>query len=658
MALAPMRDATLANVLPALQRDDPALPVIADLAGRVNAVRIEQERFRLWCDRADLLYYSEDFTAGGADLWASDPSATTAGRAHVSVNTPPVYVDVPASLQAVPPIENMLATDNTKEARTSAAATERVYTAWKAEEGFDLKFHKACTVKGLYGRTAARVYWDKEENRPCTEIIEQPRNLWMGYARGQGGTVEWAAYLERKTPSQVAMEFGVDITVQVDGSKPDMPWVLVPTIIPDTTFNQTSRAWLQGFDARIEVWDYWYRQPVFKGMKFVRMETWNVVVAGNAVVRGPVMYPEYGGTVPYVPIFNTYIPGVPNGRPDLYDIEPLIREKFEKITNGSQMIGQGVGGDYWQLVGPEAPARVPPGLKPEKNKLVAPGAGNRIETIAPFIAQFQLEQFLTRLDREMAGVSGLNDLLLGLAPAQVLSSSKAINALIANYETRLAMRRGLLYTWRRDVWELVWKVWIAKDKTIAQISKAGGGTLDIADPSLSPRDEMETATRASNLVAAKLWSMARGMDAVHVDDPETEQDVIREEQTDATLNPAAVTLMAQLLSTLQSLNEQPNQATQGQAGQQASSAQDSLRQALGQQTSQNTTSSQLPGDQGVTPPIPGAAPEAGGAPAPFAQPPAGNTPPQQGQTAQLQSMIQGGAIKSRILTQRKLNGGR
>jgi hypothetical protein len=31
--------------------------------------------------------------------------------------------------------------------------------------------------------------------------------------------------------------------------------------------------------------------------------------------------------------------------------------------------------------------------------------------------EFQLEQFLTRIDREMVDVSGLNDLLRGLAPA-------------------------------------------------------------------------------------------------------------------------------------------------------------------------------------------------------------------------------------------------
>jgi hypothetical protein len=63
------------------------------------------------------------------------------------------------------------------------------------------------------------------------------------------------------------------------------------------------------------------------------------------------------------------------------------------------MIANGVAGDFWQLTGADAPTRVPAGLKPKRNELVAPGPGNRIETITPFIAEFQLEQYLGRIDR-------------------------------------------------------------------------------------------------------------------------------------------------------------------------------------------------------------------------------------------------------------------
>ena len=66
----------------------------------------------------------------------------------------------------------------------------------------------------------------------------------------------------------------------------------------------------------------------------------------------------------------------------------------------------------------------------------------------PSCPRFQLEEYLARIDRELVDVSGLNDLLRGIAPARVLSSSKAINALVANYEARIRIKRDLFFRWR------------------------------------------------------------------------------------------------------------------------------------------------------------------------------------------------------------------
>jgi hypothetical protein len=639
-------DLTIARGARLITDSEEDVRLVRTLAKRVAAIKGEQDFFRQWCDRADALYYSTTFTDGGADLWPTDKSATTKGRSHVSINTPSVYVDVPAALQSVEPIENMLATDTTEEARAAASSLERVYTAWKQEEDFELKFHKATVVKALYGRTAGRVYWDSEADppRPCIEVIEQPRNLWLGWKTDQYDALEWAAYVTRYEPNALAEQYGVDVRERTmdDGRK--VPFVTGPADLPGDYGDSTAtRPWLDWGKARIEVWDYWYRKPVWRRGKLSGMVTVNAVIAGNYVLRGPIEYPEHKGELPYVILFNTFIPGVPTGRSELHDAEHLIREKYEKVTAGSQMIANAVAGDYWQLVGPEAPTRVPAGLKPKRNELVGPGPGNRIETITPFIAQFQLEQYLGRLDRELSSISGLNDLLLGLAPAQVLSSSKAINALIANYESRLSLRRKLLYKWRRDVWSKALTIWKQKDAKVRSITDAGAGFLDITDPSLNPRDEMETATRAANLVNAKLWSQRRAMDAVGVDDPETEQDLIREERTDATMFPESVQVMAQLMGALQSLGLAPPQGAAEAVGAQATSGQRDLAAAGVAATPQNTTSSQLPGDQGIVPPEAGGAPE--GAPPPFAA---------AGQPAVLQGMVQGGEAKGRILTQQKL----
>ena len=634
--------------------EDPKIrDLLMQLNRRVRLAEPEMAVFREWCDRADQLYYAEHFTAGGADLWWTDPSASTAGRSHVSVNTPPVYVDIPASLQAVEPIENMLATDTTEQARNAASAMERVYTAWKRREDWNLKFHKAATIKGLYGRTAARIVWDKDDESPHPEVqvVDQPQNLYLGWKTDAFDELEWVAYVMRMDPNAVTEKYGVNVTTLWDEQTQSYLPLVSPRDDPYASdAYMPTRDWLYFGNSQIEIWDYWYRVPVWSTRtgKLLRMATYNLVMCGNYVLQGPSEYKEYKGKIPYVPVFNTYVPGLPTGRPELYDMEQIIREQYELITKGSQMISNGVAGDFWQLVGENSPWRVPAGLKPKRNQLVGPGPGNRIEAITPFIAQFQLEQFLGRLDRSGAIISGLNDLMLGLVPAQALNSSKAVNAFIAQYETRLAMRRRLFYKFRREVWELALTVWQSKSSTVRQIIEAGGGDLDVVDPSLNPRDDMETAQRAINLMQNKGISQRTMMDWVGIDDPETEQDLIREESTDAALWPDRVMIMAQLMSALQSLNlPQPQGAVSQAQGQQASGT-EALANSLRGAAPAQGPGAPGPGEGPMTPPVEGQAP--GNAPgAPFAQ-----ASPQNGQQAVLQGMIQGGSVKGRIMTQQKL----
>lgn len=624
-------------------------PIQGQLMARISSVQTAHDFFVEWCRRADNLYFTTDFTDWGADLWPDDPSATTEGRSHVSINQPPVYVDVPAALQAQEPTENMMATEDSPEARSVAQALERVRKAWKVENKWQLKFHKTCTIKALYGMGAGFVYWDADKGYPCNEIVQNPRNLYLGYKSDDYDEIEWAAYVTMVEPGSLQERYSVEVGIRAVGNgrftigeQEMVPWVMPA----DAQGDRQPRPILNYGPARVEVWDYWYRVPGKPGKrgKPTKMETWNVVVAGNEIVSGPYHYPEYKGVIPYKPVYNTYIPGVPLGRPELWDMEQLIREAMERVTSGSQVIAGATAGDYWQLTGPDAPSRVPPQAKPKRNEVAAPGAGNRIETITPFIAQYQLEQYLGRIDRYSSIISGLNDMLLGLAPEAALSSSKAINALIANYEARISMRRLMLYSWVKDMWDLTVQVWGAKDKTVKSLLDKGGGVLDIIAPSLSPRDESETAIRAANLVNAKLWSQARGMDAVGVDDPEQEQNVIREERTDATMFPQDVEVMAQLLTVLQGIGQQAPQGVQDQAAGQVASGQAGLASALGMATpSVGAGQPSGPGDLGQTQP---------GALAPGATPPSG-----QGSTATLQGMITGGEGSQRIMTNTPLGGG-
>jgi len=648
MALQVLTSDRAARMAEAWNTPDRAL--LREVRMRKSTKQAEMARFAELCDRFDNLYYPNTINKyGGADHWPDDESAIIEGRVHVSLNIYPAYVDIPASLQSVEPIENLLPLGNQPQARDVAAAVERAYFAWKDEEDFELKAHQACVVKGLYGHTAAKVYWDEDENRPCIQIVDQPRNLWLGWSSQNYRKLDWALYSYKISVNEAIERYGVDVSLtemDEDGRK-----VRLPIFKPRSAgalndgFDIRTRNWLNDDQYMVECVDYWYRKPkegatITVGER-TAMETWNAIIVGNVVVKDK-PHSEYAGQLPYVVLFNSYIPGVPDGRSELYDIEQLVREKDERLSAGGQLIQKAVKGQMWQLTGMEAPDVVPNGVKPKADEVVAPGAGNRLEAIQPYIPTFDLMSYLDRLDRELVDVSGLNDLLRGIAPAQVLSSSKAINALVANYEARIRMKRDVFYIWRRNVWNLAKTLWGNKNGDIRQ-ALTMVGRLDIKAPSITPRDDLETATLATNLLNARVWSLARAQDTTGVDDPEGETAIIREERTDATLFPADVQTQASLMMTLQQL-QLNQQAAQVSAQQQAAQAANAQRQAIGGfmgSPMMNGASEQI-----ATPPEAG---PPGGAALPPGLPPSGP-----GENLVSQTAIRAGEPSNRILMQQPI----
>jgi hypothetical protein len=205
------------------------------------------------------------------------------------------------------------------------------------------------------------------------------------------------------------------------------------------------------------------------------------------------------------------------------------------------------------------------------------------------------------LDRELTDISGLNELMRGMAPAQVMNSGKAIAALVSNYETRVKMPRDLYYKWRRDIWELAATVWSGKKTEFREVLTEGA-RLMIQSPSLTPRDDAEMSSIALNLKEGKLWSAARAMDRTGVDDPEAELDMIREEQTDATINPASVQVMVSLMAMLQQMQMQQPPGLQ-QQGQEA--GMDMAQQmAMMRATSPQLEGTQSLNEEGVVPETP------------------------------------------------------
>ena len=603
--------------------------LLAQLRDRKSSVESEQTRLRALFRRWDNLYYPQEITSGGPDHW---PEGAKPGRVHVSDNIYHVYVDIPASLQAVVPVENYIAQTSDSTKRAAANRAETLYFQWKDEDEFEVKVHRACTVKGLYGIAFGKVQWDAVNKRPTVRVIETPENLYVGWGNSDFTRMDWAIYCYGLSKQAIEEDYGLGVAYEAD----DQAQMYFPYVTSGThddpvgnvynTQDTLRRPRPQYEMAQVEVYDYWYKKPGARGKA---AEVWNAIYVGNHQVENA-RHPEYED-IPYLPLPNTFVPGFPWGRSEFHDIEQFIREKDERLSNAGQAVSSYTDGQRWQLVGPEAPDDLPPNAVPQPNRVATPGPNAEIKAIQPFVGEYANEDYLKRLDEELETATGLNPFLLGRVPGQALGSSRALTAIVAQYETRITMKRHLLYSWRKRLWRMAAKVWEAKDSDIKAIIN-GQYRIDVQPPELTPRDKLEVAQIAMSLVQNRLWSMERAMDATGVEDPTTEKDIVREEQTDPALNPAAVQSQVTLVGAL---------AAQGLTPQSApTAAQNANTDRTLNRPTPGTQSLNAPENQANNPNQPANAQAPNGAP--------------NGSKALNQSLVQGGKASGRIITQTPL----
>src|SRR3990167_3568495 len=81
--------------------------MLHEIFAHKSELEAEQARLRELYRRFDNLYYANTIDKdGGADRGREGKPKGAAGRVHISVSAHAVYVDIPASLQAVEPIMN------------------------------------------------------------------------------------------------------------------------------------------------------------------------------------------------------------------------------------------------------------------------------------------------------------------------------------------------------------------------------------------------------------------------------------------------------------------------------------------------------------------------------------------------------------------------
>ena len=596
--------------------------LLQEINERKGLLEDEQARQRALHARWDNLYFPQVITTGGPDHWPEDKNARTGGRIHISDNAYPSYVNIPAQLMATPPIVNYLATGITQDERAAAERRETLFREWWDRNDMDTKLEETGIVRGLYGMGYWKALWNAVEKVPELVVIDQPANLYVGWGASDYSRMDWAIYCYGLSPQAVAEEFGLDVTLMKDGdsyvpvtSGGDIADPL-GTIARDLTPQAAHRSAYE--KAQIEVYDYWYKKARGKGKA---PEIWNCVYVGNTKIKDE-KHAELR-ELPFIAIPNGKVPGQPWGRSELYDVEQLLREKDERLSEAAEMLHSAIAGQKWQLVGDEAPEDVPENAIPKAGKVSAPGPGNRLEPIQPVVLQFQAEEYLKRIDRDLAANSGLNDLLLGLAPQGVLNSSKAISALTANYVGRIGLKRKQLYTALQKVWETSARIWENKNKDVRALID-GNYRIEIKAPDVTPRDEFEVMQMAINALQNNIWALDRAMDRTGVDDVEDEKTLIRESNTDASLFPAKVQAQVTLLSLLQQL-------------QQPVPTQDQLENTNRQLTRP------AKGSQSAN------APENQGQPPPEAQ--AANAPGNPESRVLAQTLVQGGEAQGRVIGQ-------
>jgi hypothetical protein len=581
--------------------------------------------------RMDDLYYPAAITDGGADHWPTDRNLRVKGKVHVSLNNPPPYVDIPAALQAIVPYMNAVPDTSDKADLEAADRREKLYWLFWDLCDMDLNLSVVTQVRALYGAVAIKVFWNAVLKQPALTVLESPENLRIGWGNNNFTRKDWGLYLYTLSPQAVKEDYDLDVTLEsvggtnlmlVGGNTHDDPLGLLMS-------SPQSRQRTEYETMQVPVYDYWYKKDG---------KVWNAIYVGNQQVESAA-HPEYDD-IPYVYIPNGKLPGHPEGRPELYDIEQIFREIDERFSNMGQLIHKTLTKQEYQVIGSEAQTEFTANMMPGEDRPATPGPNSQLAPITAFIPAFPWSEYMNKLDQKLGERTGMSPLLLGLAGSNVLGSSKAINAELAMYVPRIRQARELLYVGLQELWTVVGKMWSRKDKDVAKVLK-DNFRMSYRPPEITPRDDVEQAQRAAVLRQNGLRSQHSLMDMTGVENPTEELDIMRAENTDASLNPDKVmTLIQEILLARQAGLGGPAQAA-GQAPQQAPAGQ--LNQALSPSGApppggSNSANQQVSGTAQNTPENAqmGGAPVAPGLP------------------LEAQTMLQNGKTTGRVLSSQKL----
>ncbi len=607
--------------------------IVSDLMTKEDCARLAKSRYaqaegKASERKARYEIYHRFLAPPGGDQWPED-RALRPQKMHITSNMIQAFVDIEARTLSILPRVTNIPSSKDKDGRLHAEIVEDLYMRFLELSEWDVWMFDLNLVKSTYGLSFLKPYWNEEDDRPDVHVIEQPQNLMVGYGSSDYNVVDWAIYEYALSPIEALRRFK-DIEITNPGrEKPlevgirvthDDPLAQRANIDPTgvTTRNLPSgKVKNQYEEKQVTVWDYWYRHT--------DGNIYNAILVQGTVAEGPTAHPEMP-EVPYIPIESMHEPGTPEGLSTVELLTTVQMGLNRAISHFAQIVADNTGVAY-QIIGENADS-APDGIVPREDEAINPGAGNKIEAIARPVNNFPISQLIEEYRREAHRITGIPEIMFGALPGAD-TSGRATTVQVQAAINRLHQKRNRLYRGLKQL--LLFWGYMLKQKnpsitttTNAQAEDGKTGVVStqikvgdfikgserwkIIAPEITPRDSIENAQNAINLVNAKLLPLVEAMDMIGVENPEQMIATIEKERSNMRLYPGDVISFASALQLFQTIQAQQQAMTAQAQGQQGDGA-----RMNAEQQAQPTLFEDQAGTmtQAGSPPSPGAPPVGG-----------------------------------------------
>ncbi len=619
-----MADDSLLSELDDLEVVHLAEQHVAATDGYQNALR----------DRYDTLHFY--YQPPDGDQWPQDRDKRP-NQLHITANICKPAVNIDSRLQAKLPRLALNPKSIKPADRDRAAKVEQIMRDTLDLSGWDVWLGDLTKSKCLYGKGVLKPFWNVEEKRPDVSVVETPGNLRIGWGSSDFSTIDWALYEYSLSPVEVLRRFSnlevlppqqagniAQVQYRASSKEDILGMKADDTGRPDDYNAYTPSDYER---QQLRVWDYWFRDEEGVVRNAIIVEKHLAKPKGQSVLVAK--HPELLD-IPYIVIENIHEPGTPEGLSTIEDLVDIQHNYNVALTHWAQLVNDEID-PAWQHTGE---SQLPDGVVPSAGEIVEAGDGE-IKPIAKPVNVFPIAELVKELWNAYHKTSGLPEILFTVPPG-AQTAGRALSIMVEAAMNQMEPKRNRLYQGLAQL--LIFWTYMLERKQPKELGSVVKGfrRWRFVAPEITPRDMIEATQNAANKVNGHLSSIVHAMDEIGVDNPEDELELIRQEQTDISLNPGNVQVIAAVVAqvvTMMAQNPQIGSAL-GNLIPMGNNLQGQGAQMLAEQGRQPAGFE----DQNQPMSQPGMPPQAGGAP-----PTQAGAPAMQGQTL-IRPQPNGGAI--------------